>query len=141
MQKPRIPINWGFFGVWGIPYRSQSVEQLWLGADERVPERLVRLTPFLTVIYGSGDEVSAATLLVDQIPKYLRRIRHTVEELQAFSNTRTPSPPWVHVVRLLVPMSCCDEAATLVIKALGGEEVTKRVVGGTKWWQVRGVKG
>ncbi|KAI1785206.1 alpha/beta-hydrolase [Ganoderma leucocontextum] len=67
--------------------------------------------------------------------------KHTVEELQAFSNTRTPSPPWVHVVRLLVPMSCCDEAATHLIKALGGEEITKRVVGGTKWWQVRGVKG
>ncbi|RPD68091.1 alpha/beta-hydrolase [Lentinus tigrinus ALCF2SS1-7] len=67
--------------------------------------------------------------------------KHTVEELQAFSNTRTPSPPWVHVVRLLVPMSSCDEAATYLIKALGGEEVTKRVVGGTKWWQVRGVKG
>ncbi|KAI0365597.1 alpha/beta-hydrolase [Pilatotrama ljubarskyi] len=67
--------------------------------------------------------------------------KHTVEELQEFSNTRTPSPPWVHVVRLLVPMSCCDDAATYLIKALGGEEVTKRVVGGTKWWQVRGVKG
>ncbi|KAI0332971.1 alpha/beta-hydrolase [Cubamyces sp. BRFM 1775] len=67
--------------------------------------------------------------------------KHTVEELQSFSNTRTPSPPWVHVVRLLVPMSCCDEAATYLIKALGGEEVTKRVIGGTKWWQVRGVKG
>ncbi|KAH9889491.1 hypothetical protein C8Q73DRAFT_707875 [Cubamyces lactineus] len=67
--------------------------------------------------------------------------KHTVEELQSFSNTRTPSPPWVHVVRLLVPMSCCDDAATYLIKALGGEEVTKRVIGGTKWWQVRGVKG
>ncbi|KAI0653965.1 hypothetical protein C8Q70DRAFT_926701 [Cubamyces menziesii] len=67
--------------------------------------------------------------------------KHTVEELQSFSNTRTPSPPWVHVVRLLVPMLCCDEAATYLIKALGGEEVTKRVIGGTKWWQVRGVKG
>ncbi|EPQ55203.1 lipase/ esterase, partial [Gloeophyllum trabeum ATCC 11539] len=67
--------------------------------------------------------------------------KHTVEELQSFSNTRTPSPPWVRVVRLLVPMSCCEEAATQLIKALGGEEVAKRVVGGTKWWQVRGVKG
>ncbi|KAH9856007.1 alpha/beta-hydrolase [Lenzites betulinus] len=67
--------------------------------------------------------------------------KHTVEELQEFSNTRTPSPPWVHVVRLLVPMPCCDEAATYLIKAMGGEEVTKRVVGGTKWWQVRGLKG
>ncbi|TFY61715.1 hypothetical protein EVJ58_g4334 [Rhodofomes roseus] len=50
-------------------------------------------------------------------------------------------PPWTHVVRLLVPISCCDDAATYLIKALGGEEVTKRVAGGTKWWQVRGVRG
>ena len=45
------------------------------------------------------------------------------------------------MVRLLVPMSCCEEAANYLVKALGGEEVANRVVGGTKWWQVRGVKG
>jgi len=67
--------------------------------------------------------------------------RHTVEELQSFSNVRTPSPPWVHVVRLIVPMSSCDEAAIYLIKAFRGEEVMKRVVGGTKWWQVRGIRG
>lgn len=67
--------------------------------------------------------------------------KHTVEELQKFSNTRTPSPPSVHVVRLLVPISCCDEAAKILIQAFGGEEMTKKIVGGTKWWQVRGVKG
>ncbi|KAJ3529138.1 hypothetical protein NM688_g7897 [Phlebia brevispora] len=67
--------------------------------------------------------------------------KHPVEELQRFSNTRTPSPPWVRVVRLVVPMSSCDAAAEIVIKALGGEEATKRIVGGTKWWQVRGVTG
>ncbi|EED85396.1 candidate lipase/esterase from carbohydrate esterase family CE10 [Postia placenta Mad-698-R] len=67
--------------------------------------------------------------------------RHTIEELQEFSNTRTPTPPWTHIVRLLVPISCCDDAATYLIQALGGEEVTKRVVGGTKWWQVRGITG
>ncbi|KAG2104030.1 uncharacterized protein F5147DRAFT_270934 [Suillus discolor] len=66
---------------------------------------------------------------------------HTVEEVQAFSNNRTPFLPSSHIVRLLVPLSCCDEAATYVIQALGGEELAKRLVGGTKWWQVRGVKG
>ncbi|KAG0708609.1 hypothetical protein DFH29DRAFT_1041315 [Suillus ampliporus] len=66
---------------------------------------------------------------------------HTVEEVQAFSNNRTPSLPSDRVVRLLVPVSCCDEAAGYVIQALGGEEFCKRLVGGTKWWQVRGVKG
>lgn len=38
-------------------------------------------------------------------------------------------------------MSCCDDAATFLIEALGGEEVCKRVIGGTKWWQVRGIRG
>ncbi|KAG2132290.1 uncharacterized protein EDB93DRAFT_1094005 [Suillus bovinus] len=66
---------------------------------------------------------------------------HTVEEVQAFSNNRTLSLPSSHVVRLLVPLSCCDEAASYVIQALGGQEIAKRLVGGTKWWQVRGVKG
>ncbi|KAI9452279.1 hypothetical protein BJY52DRAFT_940839 [Lactarius psammicola] len=67
--------------------------------------------------------------------------RHSVEDLQSFSNVRTPSPPWVHVVRLVVPMASCDEAAIYLIKAFGGEDVMKRVVGGTKWWQVRGIRG
>jgi len=38
-------------------------------------------------------------------------------------------------------MSCCDQAAECLIDALGGESVTKKVVGGTKWWQIRGVNG
>ena len=38
-------------------------------------------------------------------------------------------------------MSCCDQAADYLIKALGGESATKEIVGGTKWWQIRGVKG
>jgi hypothetical protein len=66
---------------------------------------------------------------------------HSVEEVQAFSNTRMPTPPWVHAVRVMVPMSCCDEAAMLIIQALGGEEHVTRLVGGTKWWQVRGITG
>ena len=66
---------------------------------------------------------------------------HTVEELQQFSNTRTPSAPWMLVKRLLVPMSCCDQAAVHLIDVLGGEQKTRELVGGTKWWQVRGLKG
>ena len=42
---------------------------------------------------------------------------------------------------VLIPLSTCDAAAAYLIKALGGEEFTKRVVGGTKWWQVRGMRG
>ena len=61
--------------------------------------------------------------------------------MQQFANTRTPAPPWVRVVKVLVPISSCDAAADIVIQALGGEALTKKVVGGTKWWQVRGLKG
>ncbi|KAL0955799.1 hypothetical protein HGRIS_002008 [Hohenbuehelia grisea] len=66
---------------------------------------------------------------------------HTVEEVQGFSNTRIPSPPWVRVVRLLVPPLCCEEAAGYLVQAFGGEEMARRVVGGVKWWQVRGING
>lgn len=38
-------------------------------------------------------------------------------------------------------MSCCEEAASYLINTLGGEEVARRLVGGIKWWQVRGVNG
>ncbi|RXW24937.1 hypothetical protein EST38_g897 [Candolleomyces aberdarensis] len=66
---------------------------------------------------------------------------HTVEDLQAFSNTRTPSPPWVKVVRTLVPMTSCDQAANYLVEVLGGEEFCRKLIGGIKWWQVRGVNG
>jgi hypothetical protein len=38
-------------------------------------------------------------------------------------------------------MSSCDEAAKYLIKAFGGEDAARRVVGGVKWWQVRGING
>ncbi|KAF9031230.1 alpha/beta-hydrolase [Hymenopellis radicata] len=66
---------------------------------------------------------------------------HTVEEVQAFGNMATPSPPWVHVVKVVVPMSCCDDAAKYLTQVLGGEETARRLVGGVKWWQVRGIDG
>lgn len=40
-----------------------------------------------------------------------------------------------------MPLSKCEEATPYLIKALGGEQVAKRLIGGVKWWQVRGVNG
>ncbi|KAJ6497643.1 hypothetical protein C8R45DRAFT_983709 [Mycena sanguinolenta] len=93
-----------------------------------------------------GTQLRREELLYDQafniVKAFLNAASyHTVEEVQAFSNTRTPSPPWVHVVRLVVPMSCCDDAAQYLITALGGEEIARKLVGGCKWWQVRGLPG
>lgn len=38
-------------------------------------------------------------------------------------------------------MTSCDEAAQILITAFGGKEAAQRVVGGVKWWQVRGING
>ncbi|KAF8514646.1 lipase/ esterase [Hysterangium stoloniferum] len=67
--------------------------------------------------------------------------RHTIEDFQEFGNARIPAPPWIYVEWTLIPISVCDIAAVHLIKAFGGEDVTKRVIGGTKWWQVRGIRG
>jgi hypothetical protein len=52
-----------------------------------------------------------------------------------FSNIRIPSPITARNPRVLVPISCCDEAADHLISVLGGEEGAKKIVGGIKWWQ------
>ncbi|KAJ3993873.1 hypothetical protein F5050DRAFT_1801017 [Lentinula boryana] len=80
-------------------------------------------------------------LIYDEIFTVVKFHSHSVEDIQSFSNTRTPSPPWVHVVRVRVPMSSCDEAAKHLITALGGQEVAVKLVGGVKWWQVRSLDG
>ncbi|KAF4563200.1 hypothetical protein EYR40_007091 [Pleurotus pulmonarius] len=95
---------------------------------------------------GKTTQLRQEELLYDQaftiIKAFLETSTyHTVEEVQDFSNTRIPAPPWVRVVRLLVPLSCCEDAASYLIQAFGGEEMARRVVGGIKWWQVRGSNG
>ncbi|KAJ8520189.1 hypothetical protein ONZ45_g2950 [Pleurotus djamor] len=95
---------------------------------------------------GKTTQLRQEELLYDQaftiIKAFLEASTyHTVEEVQDFSNTRIPSPPWVRVVRLLVPLSSCEQAAGYLIQALGGEDMARRVVGGVKWWQVRGING
>lgn len=44
-------------------------------------------------------------------------------------------------MRVRVPLSSCDEAARYLVKCLGGEEKAREIVGGVKWWQVRGIEG
>ena len=51
------------------------------------------------------------------------------------------APRGVRSTRLLVPISSCNDAATYLIQALGGPEQANDFVGGTRWWQVRGLQG
>lgn len=42
---------------------------------------------------------------------------------------------------MLIPLSSCHEAAGYLIKALGGPDQARKIVGGSEWWQVRGLRG
>ncbi|KAJ7287089.1 Alpha/Beta hydrolase protein [Mycena rebaudengoi] len=80
-----------------------------------------------------GNQLRQDELLYDEAFSIIKVCSsHTVEDVQAFGNTRTPSPPWVRVTRVIVPMSCCDAAAQYLISALGGEDAACKIVGGTK---------
>ena len=50
----------------------------------------------------------------------------------AFSNIRTLSPLWVHAVRVLILVSCCNEDVLHLIQVLGSEKYAERLGGGTK---------
>jgi hypothetical protein len=62
---------------------------------------------------------------------------HSVEEMQKLSHIHTPIPPSAHVTRLSVPLSCCEDAARVLIELFGGEREATRILGGVRWWQVR----
>lgn len=51
-----------------------------------------------------------------------------------------PSPPWAAVSPVTIPLYSCNEAADHLIEWFGPEEL-KKVVGGERWWQVRGLDG
>ncbi|KJA29849.1 hypothetical protein HYPSUDRAFT_31857 [Hypholoma sublateritium FD-334 SS-4] len=66
--------------------------------------------------------------------------KNTVESLQAFTNTHVPAPYWAAVSPVTIPLSTCNAAADSLIEWFGPEEI-KLVVGGERWWQVRGLDG
>ncbi|TRM68106.1 hypothetical protein BD626DRAFT_480802 [Schizophyllum amplum] len=66
--------------------------------------------------------------------------KNTVESLQAFTNTHVPSPYWAAVAPVQIPFHTCNQAADALIEWFGPEDL-KRVVGGERWWQVRGLDG
>lgn len=58
------------------------------------------------------------------------------EEVQSFGNTHVPHPPWVTVVKVVVPAETLVVAARVIVEYLGKEEVTE-IAGGETWWQRR----
>ncbi|KAF8969460.1 hypothetical protein BDZ97DRAFT_1653726 [Flammula alnicola] len=66
--------------------------------------------------------------------------KNTIESLQAFTNTHVPAPYWAAVSPVTIPLSSCNAAADVLIEWFGPQEL-KHVVGGERWWQVRGLNG
>lgn len=66
--------------------------------------------------------------------------KNTVESLQAFTNTHVPAPYWAAVAAVCIPLRSCNDAADILINWFGPDEL-KAVVGGERWWQVRGLDG
>ncbi|THH11723.1 hypothetical protein EW145_g464 [Phellinidium pouzarii] len=67
-------------------------------------------------------------------------MNNTVESLQAFTNTHILSPPWAAVCPVLVPLTTCNKAADWLLEWFEPDEL-KQMVGGERWWQVRGLDG
>ncbi|KAJ7683981.1 hypothetical protein B0H17DRAFT_1169866 [Mycena rosella] len=66
--------------------------------------------------------------------------KNTVESLQAFTNTHVPAPYWAAVAPVCIPLRSCNDAADILVDWFGPDEL-KAVVGGERWWQVRGLDG
>ncbi|KAF9821291.1 hypothetical protein IEO21_00899 [Rhodonia placenta] len=65
---------------------------------------------------------------------------NTTESLQAFTNTHVPAPPWAAVAPVQIPLSSCNKAADVLVDWFGPDDL-KCVVGGERWWQIRGMDG
>ncbi|KAH8113227.1 lipase/esterase [Phellopilus nigrolimitatus] len=55
----------------------------------------------------------------------------------ASTNTHILSPPWAAVCPVMVPLETCNKAADILIDWFDPDEL-KNIVGGERWWQVRG---
>lgn len=56
------------------------------------------------------------------------------------TNTHVPAPPWAAVAPVQIPLSSCNKAADVLVDWFGPDDL-KCVVGGERWWQIRGMDG
>lgn len=56
------------------------------------------------------------------------------------ANTHIPSPFWAAVSPVQIPLSTCNQAADVMMEWFGEEDL-KVIIGGERWWQVRGLDG
>lgn len=96
---------------------------------------------------GVGDHTEESTdnIFFDEafhiVQAFIEMGTHnTTESLQAFTNTHVPAPPWAAVAPVQIPLSSCNKAADVLVDWFGPDDL-KCVVGGERWWQIRGMDG
>ncbi|CCM05570.1 uncharacterized protein FIBRA_07797 [Fibroporia radiculosa] len=94
---------------------------------------------------GDSEEEATDDIFFDEafhiVQAFIKLGTHnTVESLQNFTNTHVPSPPWAVVAAVRIPLTSCNRAAD-VLKDWFSPDELKRVVGGERWWQIRGLDG
>ncbi|KAI0265849.1 hypothetical protein BC834DRAFT_876659 [Gloeopeniophorella convolvens] len=92
-----------------------------------------------------GHEVATDDILFDEAYHIVKAFielgtMNTIDSLQAFTNTHVPAPFWAAVAPIRIPLASCNTAADTLIDWFGPDDLVK-VVGGERWWQVRGLDG
>ncbi|KAL5530703.1 hypothetical protein ACEPAF_6961 [Sanghuangporus sanghuang] len=95
---------------------------------------------------GNREEEATDDVLYDEAFNIVKSFielgtYNTVESLQEFTNTHILSPPWAAVSPVLIPFETCNRAADLLVDWFSDPDELERVVGGQRWWQVRGLDG
>ncbi|GJN87087.1 hypothetical protein Rhopal_000032-T1 [Rhodotorula paludigena] len=86
--------------------------------------------PSKELVYAEGVAIVRAFLAF--------AAKHGVGELQKFTASHVPSPTWVSVLRVSVSQANINRAAHLLHNALSVDRRTVELVGGEKWWTLRG---
>ncbi|BGP14241.1 hypothetical protein JCM10213v2_002184 [Rhodosporidiobolus nylandii] len=105
------------------------------------------LTAFLSWFWlhrrNSKDQAPGKELTYHEGVKIVRAFlayasKYGVGELQKFTASHVPAPSWVSRLIVTIPNSNIDHAAELLRKALAVDPRTVELVGGERWWTLRG---
>ncbi|EFR04858.1 lipase/esterase [Nannizzia gypsea CBS 118893] len=114
------------FNILSVAFHA-SFTAISTGVIHYLGKKPAQTEPTAHFSYHSGLEV---------VRRFLEHAaRHTVEELQAFTGQKVPTPYWVATGSIIIPAECIESASHILVAQLGPEGVS--LVGGSKWWQWR----
>lgn len=111
-----------------LPWFSMSQTKPPLTMVQYLHPKLHHHKPSTHITYDEGIKVFREFLAYAS--------KHTLEDLQAFTCQKVPSPHWVRTEMVTVPSQYLTSAAEAILAQLGPKGIEK--VGGKEWWQWRG---